>query len=53
MEAILKIIAYGFAFCGPNSYIRSAANIFDFIIVLTAMFENITKWVSDDKSGKS
>ncbi len=43
LEAVCKIIAFGFAFCGPLSYIRSVANIFDFIIVLSAMFDLINK----------
>jgi hypothetical protein len=32
------IIAKGFVFCGPKSYIRDPANILDFVIVAAAMF---------------
>ena len=37
IEALLKIILYGFAFNGGTSYIRDAWNILDFIIVLSAL----------------
>ena len=37
MEAVIKIISFGFVFNGPNSYIRSAWNVLDFIIVLAAL----------------
>lgn len=36
-EAIVKIIALGFAFAGKTSYIRDAWNILDFVIVLSAL----------------
>lgn len=40
-----KIFAYGFAFCGKNSYIRNPWNILDFLIVASAtisvIFSNI------------
>lgn len=35
-EMFTKIFAYGFAFCGKDSYIRNSWNILDFIIVLSA-----------------
>lgn len=35
-EMLTKWVAYGFAFSGKNSYIRSAWNILDFIIVISA-----------------
>ena len=33
VEAILKLVAFGFAFCGSTSYIRKSWNILDFIVV--------------------
>ena len=40
-EAIVKIIAWGFAFAGKQSYIRDAWNILDFIIVVAALMDAI------------
>jgi hypothetical protein len=37
LEALLKIISYGFFFNGKNSYIREPWNILDFVIVLSAL----------------
>lgn len=37
IEAVLKIIALGFIFNGPCSYLRSLANVLDFFIVVMAM----------------
>ena len=37
LEMVLKIIAYGFAFAGRDSYIRVPWNILDFIIVTSAI----------------
>ena len=37
LEALIKIIALGFAFAGKMSYIRDPWNILDFIIVLSAL----------------
>jgi len=34
LESILKIIAFGLIFNGPNSYLRNAWNINDFVIVI-------------------
>ncbi|KAG2451635.1 hypothetical protein HYH02_003415 [Chlamydomonas schloesseri] len=34
LEALLKIITFGFAFTGKHAYIRDAWNVLDFIIVL-------------------
>ena len=36
-EAVVKIIAFGFAFAGKNSYIREPWNILDFVIVASAL----------------
>ena len=36
IEAIMKIIAYGFINCGINSYMRSFANVFDFVVIICA-----------------
>jgi len=36
-ECLFKIFAFGFAFNGPNSYLRTFENVFDFIIVLSAL----------------
>jgi hypothetical protein len=33
-EALIKIIAFGFLFCGSTSYIRSAWNALDLIVVI-------------------
>ena len=40
-EAVLKIIAYGFMFNGKESYMRSAWNVLDFIIVVSALISLI------------
>ena len=37
LEAAVKIIAWGFAFSGKNSYIRDAWNVLDFVIVAGAL----------------
>lgn len=37
VEAIIKITAYGFYFCGPNSYLRSTWNRLDFFIVILSI----------------
>ena len=37
IEALVKIIAYGFAFAGKTSYIREPWNILDFVIVISAL----------------
>jgi hypothetical protein len=36
-ESGIKIFACGFAFCGPLSYMRNVSNVFDFIIVISAL----------------
>lgn len=36
-EMCSKILSYGFAFCGKNSYLRNGWNILDFVIVLSAL----------------
>ena len=33
VEFVLKVIAYGFLFNGPNSYLRSKWNLVDFVII--------------------
>ena len=38
-EAIFKIIALGFLFCGPKSYMRDSTNILDFFIVSMCVLE--------------
>jgi hypothetical protein len=38
LEMLTKIIAFGFMFCGENSYIRNGWNILDFIIVAASLF---------------
>ena len=35
----MKIIAKGFFFNGPQSYLRKPSNVFDFIIVVTAIVD--------------
>ena len=37
-EMLVKIIAWGFAFAGKDSYIREPWNILDFLIVVSALF---------------
>ena len=37
MEALSKMLAYGFICNGGNSYLRSFENCFDFVIVLSAL----------------
>ncbi len=37
LEALAKIIAYGFLFNGPLSYLRNIWNVLDFIILLISM----------------
>lgn len=36
-EMMTKMCAFGFAFCGPHSYIRSPWNMLDFTIVMSAL----------------
>jgi len=36
-ELILKVIVFGFAFNGKDSYIRNAWNIMDFVIVVFSL----------------
>lgn len=40
-EMLTKIGAYGFAFCGKESYIKSPWNILDFTIVISALLSII------------
>ena len=37
MECLIKVGAYGFLFNGPSSYLKKWANVFDFVIVLSAL----------------
>ena len=39
VEAILKVMTYGFLFNGKHSYLRSLWNIFDFAIVLGSILD--------------
>jgi hypothetical protein len=39
IEVIIKIISKGFLLNGKKSYLRSAANILDFVIVLFALID--------------
>ena len=38
IEMLSKIVAYGFLFNGPKSYLRVSWNILDFVIVLSSLF---------------
>jgi len=38
LEMLTKIVAFGFLFCGPSSYIKNGWNILDFIIVAASLF---------------
>ena len=40
-EMLTKLGAYGFAFCGKDSYIKSPWNILDFTIVISALLSII------------
>jgi hypothetical protein len=51
VEAIIKIICYGFYFCGPNSYLRSTWNRLDFIVVIFSVI-SITSLGNDYKAFK-
>lgn len=37
VEVILKVISFGFAFNGPESYLKDPWNILDFIIVMLSL----------------
>jgi len=43
VEAIVKIIALGFLFNGKHSYLRTFANVLDFVIVVCGMTGIILK----------
>ena len=43
-EAVLKIIAYGFLFCGPQSFILQNENVLDFVLVFLSIFS----WSNSD-----
>jgi hypothetical protein len=49
LECLIKICAFGFIICGPTSYLRSWANVFDFVIVLAALLSMGT--ASEDSGG--
>ena len=48
LEAVLKIVAQGFCFCGPRSYIRDPWNAVDFFIVLMGYVEIIASAANSD-----
>lgn len=50
LEALCKMLAYGFVCNGENSYLRSFENCFDFIIVLSALSNLALKGSSMAKS---
>ena len=39
VEAILKVVTYGFVFNGKASYLKSHRNCLDFFILITSLFE--------------
>ena len=41
LEAIVKIVAYGFLLNGPDSYLWSYWNVFDLFIVITGILDVI------------
>ena len=41
LEAIVKVIVSGFLMNGPNSYLKDGWNIFDFLVVVSAIFSEI------------
>lgn len=38
-EMLIKVIAKGFLFCGPGSYIRDKWNVIDFLICITSVLD--------------
>ena len=50
LEAIAKIIVYGFLINGPNSYLLDGWNIFDFLVVISAIFSEIYDITQEVKS---
>lgn len=40
-EALIKVIAFGFLFCGSTSYIRSAWNALDLFVVIVTVSNSI------------
>ena len=42
LEAVLKIVASGFVINGKRSYLRNAANVLDFFIVVSAIISTST-----------
>ncbi len=43
IECVLKILALGFMFCGPDSYMRSSWNTLDFIIIVCSILPLVLK----------
>jgi hypothetical protein len=43
IELIVKVIAYGFLFNGPNSYLKVGWNRLDFFIVVASIFTLVLK----------
>ena len=39
IEAMIKIISFGFVTNGPDSYLRNNWNIMDFLIVVVSIFD--------------
>ena len=40
-EALIKVIAFGFLFCGSTSYIRSAWNVLDLFVVIVTVSNSL------------
>ena len=40
-EALIKVIAFGFLFCGSTSYIRSAWNALDLFVVIVTVSKSL------------
>jgi len=52
LEALAKIIVYGFIINGPNSYLLDGWNIFDFLVVISAIFSEIFDITQEYKNDK-
>jgi hypothetical protein len=46
LEAVMKILSFGFLFNGENSYLRNGWNIIDFIVVVISI---ISMMITSDK----
>ena len=52
-ELIIKVIVFGFAFNGPDSYMKLGWNILDFIIVITSVLSISLEFMIDENHDHS